>query len=58
MLIYDSTSTLKEATGTLSITAQNEYAQIVPAALALKEAIAQLKRVKKSMTTIKKRDQS
>ena len=54
MLRYDSTSTLKEATGTLSITAQNEYAQIVPAALALKEAIAQLKRVKKEYDNYKK----
>ena len=54
MLRYDSTSTLKEATGTLSITAQNEYAQIVPAALALKEAIAQLKRVEKEYDNYKK----
>ena len=54
MLRYDSTSTLKEATGTLSITAQNEYTQIVPAALALKEAIAQLKRVKKEYDNYKK----
>ena len=52
--LYAKDTSSKEATGTLSITAQNEYAQIVPAALALKEAIAQLKRVKKEYDNYKK----
>ena len=52
--LYAKDTLSKEATGTLSITAQNEYAQIAPAALALKEAIAQLKRVKKEYDNYKK----
>ena len=52
--LYAKDTSSKEATGTLSITAQNEYAQIAPAALALKEAIAQLKRVKKEYDNYKK----
>ncbi|OUT08115.1 two-partner secretion domain-containing protein [Campylobacter concisus] len=52
--LYAKDTSSKEAIGTLSITAQNEYAQIVPAALALKEAIAQLKRVKKEYDNYKK----
>ena len=52
--LYAKDTSSKEATGTLSITAQNEYAQIVPAALALKEAVAQLKRVKKEYDNYKK----
>ncbi|WP_462112374.1 two-partner secretion domain-containing protein [Campylobacter concisus] len=43
----DSTSTLKEAQAALSITAQNEYAQIAPATIALQEAVKQLNSVKK-----------
>ena len=52
--LYAKDTSSKEATGTLSITAQNEYAQIAPAALALKEAITQLKRVKKEYDNYKK----
>ena len=52
--LYAKDTSSKEATGTLSITAQNEYAQVLPAALALKEAIAQLKRVKKEYDNYKK----
>ena len=52
--LYAKDTSSKEATGTLSITAQNEYAQIAPAALALKEAVAQLKRVKKEYDNYKK----
>ena len=52
--LYAKDTSSKEAVGTLSITAQNEYAQIVPAALALKEAVAQLKRVKKEYDNYKK----
>ncbi|WP_169764756.1 hemagglutinin repeat-containing protein, partial [Campylobacter mucosalis] len=40
-------TTLKEANAALSLTAQNEYAQIAPAAIALQEAIKQLNSVKK-----------
>ena len=43
----DSTSTLKEAQAALSITMQNEYAQIAPATIALQEAVKQLNSVKK-----------
>ncbi|WP_103630158.1 hemagglutinin repeat-containing protein [Campylobacter concisus] len=43
----DSTSTLKEAQAALSITVQNEYAQIAPATIALQEAVKQLNSVKK-----------
>ena len=52
--LYAKDTSSKEATGTLSITAQNEYAQIAPAAFALKEAVAQLKRVKKEYDNYKK----
>ena len=52
--LYAKDTSSKEAVGTLSITAQNEYAQIVPAALALKEAVAQLRRVKKEYDNYKK----
>ena len=51
----DTAATLKQANAALSLTIQNEYAQIVPAALALKEAVAQLKRVKKEYDNYKKR---
>ena len=47
MLRYDTTSTLKEAQAALSITMQNEYAQIAPATIALQEAVKQLNSVKK-----------
>ncbi|QCD45676.1 hemagglutinin repeat-containing protein [Campylobacter mucosalis] len=40
-------TTLKEANAALSLTVQNEYAQIAPAAIALQEAIKQLESVKK-----------
>ena len=40
-------SSSKEASAILSVTAQNEYAQIIPAILAIKQAQDQLKRVNK-----------
>lgn len=50
MLRYDTTSTLKQAKAALSITAQNEYAQIAPATIALQEAVKQLNSVKRIRT--------
>ncbi|WP_169753164.1 hemagglutinin repeat-containing protein, partial [Campylobacter mucosalis] len=46
-------TTLKEANAALSLTVQNEYAQIAPAAIALQEAIKQLNSVKKEYETYK-----
>ena len=50
----DTTSILKEAHAALSLTAQNEYAQIAPAAIALKDAIKELENVKKEYVEYKK----
>ncbi|ASM36878.1 filamentous hemeagglutinin family protein [Campylobacter sputorum bv. faecalis CCUG 20703] len=43
----DTTTTLKQAKAALSLSVQNEYAQIAPAAIELEEAVKQLKSVKK-----------
>ena len=50
----DTTSILKEAHAALSLTAQNEYAQIAPVAIALKDAIKELENVKKEYVEYKK----
>ncbi|WP_445143059.1 filamentous hemagglutinin N-terminal domain-containing protein, partial [Campylobacter sp.] len=49
----DMSSTLKQAELAISLTVQNEYAQIVPAAIALQEAIKQLNSVKKEYEAYK-----
>ncbi|MGG7092013.1 hemagglutinin repeat-containing protein, partial [Campylobacter sp. 1BO] len=54
----DTASTLKEAKAALSLTVQNEYAQIAPAAIALQEAIKQLNSVKKEYEIYKQEKSS
>ncbi|MBE3609443.1 hypothetical protein [Campylobacter californiensis] len=49
----DADSTLKQANLAISLTMQNEYAQIVPATIALMQSIKQLNSVKKSMINLK-----